>query len=395
MDDEDRASMDALTFLRKTFTDLTTSSRFSKEVKKDDRDACHDIYNKMENVARNLAHKNFFLAGRLAEAERTIMHMEKTRTYASQVKGPALNTPRGTPAGTPRNSNNNNTKKKGKPTIPPLQAPALGKSKKGPPPKNMSNKIVISAAPPQGEAEAASADDIKKILVQAIDPRATGLRVKLRNLGQDRIVVEGESSEDISRVKSAKLEEKGLIITEQELRKPQLIFYDVPADLTVDGIMNDLQSQNKQLFNDDETEIFKRSVNFKFKTGPKDKPEVHWVAEVTPEYRNRIRNKGKIYLQWNSCRVLDYINLSRCFKCFGLGHVAKFCKHKEQVCSHCTLEGHKREACPDKKKDALCALCKRKNKSHSHGTMDKECPSYKAALTQYQQTIDYGDNGAE
>ena len=85
----------------------------------------------------------------------------------------------------------------------------------------------------------------------------------------------------------------------------------------------------------------------KFNTGPKGKENSNWVFEVSPEVRNILIRKRNLYLEWQSCRVLDYTLVTRCFKRQGFRHISKICS-KEEVYSLCAETKLTLRNCPNK-----------------------------------------------
>ena len=60
-----------------------------------------------------------------------------------------------------------------------------------------------------------------------------------------------------------------------------------------------------------------------FKTGDRQRQESNWILEVAPEIRNALRRTEKLYITARRCKVLDYINLSKCYNCQAYRHIAK------------------------------------------------------------------------
>lgn len=79
----------------------------------------------------------------------------------------------------------------------------------------------------------------------------------------------------------------------------------------------------------------------------------NWVVECTGRVRNYLRERDKIYIGWECCRVKDYIDLARCYKCQRYGHVAKVCQNKE-TCSYCAGE-HKFADCTAGEDQVKCS----------------------------------------
>lgn len=54
-------------------------------------------------------------------------------------------------------------------------------------------------------------------------------------------------------------------------------------------------------------------------------------------------DKKRVNVQWDSCKIYEYLNVRRCFKCLGFNHVAENCKNKI-ACSKCAEE-HDEKQC--------------------------------------------------
>lgn len=109
------------------------------------------------------------------------------------------------------------------------------------------------------------------------------------------------------------------------------------------------------------------------------------VMEVSPEGRLRAKlmSEGRLRVGWVSCRMEDYAEAPQCFKCFGFGHLARWCK-EEVHCVKCGGKGHIARDC--KEEDGKCVNCK----SGEHTSKSKDCPVYKAVLKAWVKSIDYG-----
>lgn len=75
-----------------------------------------------------------------------------------------------------------------------------------------------------------------------------------------------------------------------------MIILNVDARLGKEELPNLVFNQNDFADECFTPESFKDAFIPVFKTGPRDKLWVHWVAEVTPRIRNLIEKKGKIYI---------------------------------------------------------------------------------------------------
>jgi len=97
---------------------------------------------------------------------------------------------------------------------------------------------------------------------------------------------------------------------------------------------------------------------------------------------------------WVICKVDDYIQVNRCFKCSRYNHRLADCRG-EETCPLCT-GSHKLRECTAQQKDFKGINCMTYSKYNSsktictnHSSLDKNCPSLEAQLKKYEQNTDY------
>jgi len=66
---------------------------------------------------------------------------------------------------------------------------------------------------------------------------------------------------------------------------------------------------------------------------------VNWIVQLNGDLWRQSFAKTKIYINWKVHNVKEYINIVRCYKCHGYGHIAKFCNYDE-LCEKCGEKGH-------------------------------------------------------
>ena len=84
---------------------------------------------------------------------------------------------------------------------------------------------------------------------------------------------------------------------------------------------------------------------------------------------------GRIRVGWVSCRVQLAEPNTRCFRCWGQGHVAARCKSEVDrggLCFKCGGEGHMAREC---KAEPKCALCPATIKDRKHLAGSSRCPT--------------------
>lgn len=316
------------------------------------------MFSEVSKLMMQLGCENAYLKGRLAERESG----NRQPTLFSEV-----------------------VKMKSKPKETPLIS-GIGKKTKTKPKKNHS--VIVSSSKP----ELNTAEKVKKVLLEAIDPISNRIRIKnVKKTNSGKVLVETHSSGDLQKISSSQcLKNRGLTTALPTARRPRIIIYDIPKEMEVEEIKRAIFNQNPELFESIEYDVFAENCNFRFRVGKKDQSQANWVIEATPEIRNRLRSASRVYVGWVRCRILDFISVTRCFKCLDLGHIAKYCRAAEDTCSHCGLRGHRRDGCQNLSGPKACGLCRRRGREHDHAVDDKNCPSFKIAQDRYEQTIDYG-----
>lgn len=103
-------------------------------------------------------------------------------------------------------------------------------------------------------------------------------------------------------------------------------------------------------------------MKMKFKFRKNDaKQSDRYCVEVSPGLRNTILKTGRIFIDWESCPVVDSLPLIRCFKCNGFGHKSEVCKQTEECCGHCG-QTHKTRDCNSNSSQYSCVNCIKHNK---------------------------------
>lgn len=107
------------------------------------------------------------------------------------------------------------------------------------------------------------------------------------------------------------------------------------------------------------------------------------IMEVSTEVRKKLISVGRLRVGWVSCRLEDYTEVPQCLKCFGFGHMAKWCKGMVH-CLKCGGGGHIVKDC--KEEAGKCVNCG----SKEHGSRSKDCLVFKAVRKAWLKSIDYG-----
>jgi RecJ-like exonuclease len=117
---------------------------------------------------------------------------------------------------------------------------------------------------------------------------------------------------------------------------------------------------------------------------------INWIIEVPAKIFDILIERGKVYMEWKENRVKEFINIARCFKCHGFGHIAKNYASEHQYCGHCGDKEHTFTECNKKLQKPNCICCIRsKRKNTEHNVRDKQCPEYIIQLERYKERISY------
>jgi len=89
-----------------------------------------------------------------------------------------------------------------------------------------------------------------------------------------------------------------------------MILYDVDSLLTANEPKENIIQQNL-----DELSIEEEDIVPRFKTGPRNKPTVHWIVQMAPRARKHILQQGnRLYMGFSSLKVRDFLQVARCLK---------------------------------------------------------------------------------
>lgn len=170
---------------------------------------------------------------------------------------------------------------------------------------------------------------------------------------------------ELNKIKPA-LESVGLEVKHFDKLSPRLLIRDVPADLDREQFVRGLIKQNANEFPESDIKLV-------YMFPPKDRKTTSVVIEVPPDLRNRLLERGRVYVGWTSCRIGDYVRITQCYKCLGFGHIARFCKAPHDTCGYCT-GAHETRSC-SKRETPKCFNCMTARMSTDHSAIDAiKCP---------------------
>ncbi|KAK5637866.1 hypothetical protein RI129_000128 [Pyrocoelia pectoralis] len=252
------------------------------------------------------------------------------------------------------------------------------------------HSIVVFPQLPPGTAPPPAADTRKKVM-ETLKPADTGLQIAaVRNLGRSGGVMISTTSATAQAklLQHPALTSEGLRTEPAKRGLPRLKIFDAPKDLDATAIAEAVRNQNTE-------DIPSTEFHKQFKivhTFPSKIRNNIAIAECTPEIRQRLLQQGRIYIGFESCRTMDYIQITRCFKCQAYGHPSKYCNATEDTCSLCAGQ-HFYTSCPHKEepRNHKCANCMRARvEDQAHPAISSKCPAYARALDASIRKTDYG-----
>jgi hypothetical protein len=104
------------------------------------------------------------------------------------------------------------------------------------------------------------------------------------------------------------------------------------------------------------------------------------IVRMPSEAASRVVGEGKLKVGWVNCRIRACVQVTRCYKCHGYGHMANKCKRADstELCLTCGLPGHKAATCTG---TPSCLSCKGAGKSSfNHRSGSGACATYKEEL---------------
>lgn len=106
---------------------------------------------------------------------------------------------------------------------------------------------------------------------------------------------------------------------------------------------------------------------------------VNWLIDVDRQARDYLIGRRRICVDFERYRIVEHINIIRCFKCQTYGHVANRCAG-EQRCAKCS-GSHQTLVCDSE--NVVCANCYFDGKTEliDHRADSFDCPVYQAYRT--------------
>ena len=189
--------------------------------------------------------------------------------------------------------------------------------------KATSYKMTVSSKSNQ------SSETHKQLLKAKINPTEIKVGINtFKTLNSGRVLIETNSKEEIEALEKNIQTKCGgdLEMNIHTLRKPQLIVFNIPEDISTTNTEDTILMQNPDL------NLRKGDIVAKFSYVTK-KMTRNLVVEVGADTRKLLLQR-KIKMGWQICRIDDYLVANRCFKCSRFNHRHRDCRG-EVTCPLC------------------------------------------------------------
>lgn len=218
---------------------------------------------------------------------------------------------------------------------------------------------------------------------------------KVRLVSNNKIRVEFNSDAErldaLKRLESA----KGLKCENARRRLPMVIIKGVSNNCTPEELAGVINSQNPTVNNASTNGVFK----LRFTRRNRRDALYNAVFEVSGNVRLAMLNIGRLNVDHQRLHVEEYAPFTQCYNCLQFGHTSKQCNAEHDACSHCGVDGHGFNACPNKSdvSKRQCYNCIAHNKQYNRNahtdhsaTSFKDCPRIKNAVKRLANRVDYG-----
>lgn len=228
-------------------------------------------------------------------------------------------------------------------------------------------------------------DTIKRLLNPLIDPVKS-----IRTTSRGNVVVLCNDEKAVLEMKKKLTEECNDEFDINEPKSVQPIFNVTGFDneySSPDSLISAAVTQNDDIFNTESTlNVLQVKVN---KSGVR-------TAKIETDLKTfqRVMSNKRLRIGWNSCRVYEYVNVIRCYKCNDYGHIAGECKSAVDVCAKCAGE-HKIENCTSDL--SQCVNCLKTNKDLklsvdvNHTAFSIKCPVLQRKMQSKKERMRYKD----
>lgn len=174
-------------------------------------------------------------------------------------------------------------------------------------------------------------EEVKKMIQTTINPKDLGIKVRRVVKTARGVMIETDRAEQLQKLQNCEaLKTKGLVIEAPKKRCPKVMIYDMDGGRDEKEIIEDVYAQNvDDVVISKEDFIKEFQCVHKYTSRNREDTRANWVVECSPRVRNELRQRDRLFVGWQSCRIKDYNPVVRCYKCLMYGHISKHCRGKQ------------------------------------------------------------------
>lgn len=234
----------------------------------------------------------------------------------------------------------------------------------------------------------------KRELLHNINPVTSNLNVsKVKHIKGGGVVVScptKEAADRLTREAADKLSQK-YTIQEAKSINPRIRVVGMTEEHTEDLFLNYIRVQNPQVFDGtSELKVISYAPIKEKASGGTRRTSTAFqsVIQVDINVYNKALSAGHLFVGYDSCAVYDALEVLRCYKCSGFGHLSANCK-SGVVCPRCS-GGHAVKDCTS---DVLkCINCSNASKitpdlNCDHAAWDRVCSVYQRKLQMFRADV--------
>jgi hypothetical protein len=219
-----------------------------------------------------------------------------------------------------------------------------------------------------------SAEEVKAKLVRTLDiEKIGGPLSQVIPTKRGEVVLVCRNEEQRKKLETVLKTTEGVEMGSKKKLNPTVTLTGLETGWKEEEIVDEVFQKNGWIQNTTTREEFKKAFKFLARKRCQKSPKENLTFAVEPRLHKAFIEKQKIVVGLTMVFVEEMVQVTRCFKCNGLGHIAKSCK-QEPKCHKCGKEGHKIKECRSEKSE--CGNCRQAG----HRAYDRKCPTMKRAL---------------
>lgn len=163
-------------------------------------------------------------------------------------------------------------------------------------------------------------DETKSDLTKNIDPKSIRI-CNIRNIPKGGIAINCSSKEEMNKLKDVAVQKMGekYNVRIPDDMKLKIKITGMSENLSDEELIENITVQNEFMKNG-KVKVVKIYENIRNKS-------FEAIIEVNKDDYNKLLDEQNINIGWSRCKVYEYVNVSRCFKCCGYNHRSAVCKN--------------------------------------------------------------------